>query len=254
MFVLDPNPIAFEFLIFQVRWYGLFAALSALAGYYIAPYLARKRFNDKRYHIYQNAILIGAISGIIGARIVHVMLAWNHYSDNIWRALAVWEGGLAFHGGLLFAVIALWVYSRSVKVPFAQITDVVVIPLALALSIGRIGNIMNSEIRGRPCDSCLFSFTFADDGIERYPVQAYSMIKNAVVAAISYALLINTKTAGFSSAAFLFFYSIFRFVVEFYRMEPYFFLNLSLAQIVMIPIIIGSGYWLFRLISVETNS
>jgi phosphatidylglycerol---prolipoprotein diacylglyceryl transferase len=202
MFVLDPNPIAFQFFQFEVRWYGLFAAIMALSAYYLAPYLAKKKFNDDNAYIYQNAVLIAAISGIIGSRIVHVILAWNQYSDNIWNAFAIWNGGLAFHGGLLFGVIALIIYAKKMKMPFLQITDVLVIPLALTLALGRIGNIMNSEILGRECNNCLFSFTFPD-GIERYPVQAYSSIKNLIVASISYVLLIKTKTLGLSSVSFL---------------------------------------------------
>ena len=250
MFVLDPNPIALQLFQFEIRWYGLFAALMALAGYYLAPYLAKKKYNDTRSYIYQNGILIAAISGIIGSRIVHVILDWDKYYNNIWNAFAIWGGGLAFHGGLLFGVLALYIYAKKEKVPFLQITDVTVIPLALALAVGRIGNIMNSEILGRPCETCLFSFTFAD-GIARYPVQAYSMLKNFAVAGIAYYLLVKTKTVGLSSVSFLFFYSVFRFVVEYFRTEPYVILNLSLAQVIMIPVIVGSGIWLYMLISKE---
>ncbi|MFT4309161.1 MAG: prolipoprotein diacylglyceryl transferase [Candidatus Woesearchaeota archaeon] len=251
MFILDPNPVAFSIFQFDIRWYGLFAAIMALVGYYLAPYLARKRFGDKREYIYQNAILISAISGIIGARIFHVILEWERYSGNIGGMMAVWTGGLSFHGGLLFGLLSLIIYARIVKIPFQQITDVIVIPFALALSIGRIGNIMNSEILGRACDSCLFSFTFAVDGVERYPVQAVSMLKNLAVAFISYTLLMRTKTAGFSSAAFLLSYSVFRFFVEFIRNEPYVFWYISLGQIVTLPIIIVSAVWLWRLIRLE---
>lgn len=246
MVYLNPNPIALSIGVFNVRWYGLIAALGLLIGYFLAPYLARRLYNDNDSEVYQNAIIISAVFGVIGARILYVILTWSYFRENPAYIVRIWDGGLSFHGGLILALAALYVYSRIVKKNLLRISDAVAAPLALALGFGRIGNIMNSELLGRVCYSCGFNFTFAD-GIPRYPFQLYSWFHHMILAALIIYLMARYKKAGVGTLAFLTFYSLFRFIVEFFRLEPIVFFHLDLAQIVSIPVIIIAGYFLYKL-------
>lgn len=247
MVMLNPNPVAFSIGSIQVRWYGLIAAIGLLLGYFIAPYIARKVFKDRDADVYQNAIIISAIFGVIGARILYVILTWSYFRENLADIVKIWDGGLSFHGGLILALLALFAYSRIAKKPFVRITDSVAVPVALALGFGRIGNIMNSEILGRVCRSCAFNFTFAD-GVPRYPVQLYSFLHHMILASLLLYLMFRYRRLGMGTLGFLTFYSLFRFIVEFFRLEPVVFMGLDLAQLVSIPVIIIAGYFLFRLI------
>ena len=246
MVYLNPNPIAFSIGAVSVRWYGLIAALGLLLGYFLAPYIAKCVFKDNDAEIYQNAIIISAVFGIIGARILYVMLTWSYFRENPTYIIRIWDGGLSFHGGLILGLIALYAYSRIAKKNFFRITDAVAAPVAFALGFGRIGNIMNSEILGRACYHCWFNFTFAD-GIPRYPIQLYSFFHHMILAALIVYLMLRFRKTGVGTLAFLTFYSLFRFIVEFFRLEPVVVGGLDLAQLVSIPIILIAGYFLYKI-------
>lgn len=244
---LNPNPIMFSFGSIEVRWYGFLAALGLLIAYYLIPYLYKKKYSDGKEELYQNAIFIAAIFGIIGARILHVILKWSYYKNNFIEVFYVWNGGLAFHGGLILGLISLYYYSKIVKINYLRILDLFSITLPIILALGRIGNIMNSEILGRKCN-CFFNFTFSDN-IPRHPVQLYAIIKNLIVFYASYKIYFNKNLKeGSTALTFLFLYSLLRFIVEFFRQEPLIFYIFDLEQILTFPIILISGYYWFKIV------
>ena len=87
-----------------------------------------------------NTILfILILAGIIGSRIMHVILYWEDYSGNLLRVFALWEGGLAFYGGFILAVICMIIYIRIKKLDFWKYADIVAPGLVIGHAIGRIG-------------------------------------------------------------------------------------------------------------------
>ncbi len=244
---LNPNPILYSNSLIEIKWYGLLAAAGFIITYILIPIVYKKKYSDKKEEIYQNALFIGVISTIIGARILHVILKWNYYKQNIIETLYIWNGGLAFHGGLILTLIALYYYTKIVKINYLRLLDVYSITTPIVLALGRIGNIMNSEILGRPCN-CIFNFTFKDN-IPRHPVQLYSFIKDTILFYIAYKLFFNKKLKeGSTFLTTILLYSILRFIVEFFRAEPIIFYIFDLEQILTFPIIIILSYYWYKIV------
>ncbi|MBU2575584.1 prolipoprotein diacylglyceryl transferase [Patescibacteria group bacterium] len=152
-----PNPIAFSIGMFDIYWYGLFLVIAILIGYWMAGNLARMRNMSEQIisSIYLNAL----ISGLIGARIYHVIFDWTFYAKNPSQILAVWNGGLAIHGAIIGAILCVLYFSRkhsdqSQTGPyFWKIADLFVVPAILGQAIGRWGNYFNQELFGAPTDA-----------------------------------------------------------------------------------------------------
>lgn len=133
---------------FQLHWYGLCLAVSAVCGIAILEYLGRKyKLESSRLF---DLGLITLISGFIGARLYHVLNEWTYYSAHPNEIAKVWNGGLALHGGILFGLIALIVMAHRWKMNPWLIADITVPALALGQAIGRWGNYFNQELFGKP--------------------------------------------------------------------------------------------------------
>ena len=259
MVFLDPSPIAFSIGPLAVRWYGLFAAIIFAATYLAVPYLARRRFGDEDKVFWQNVVVVALVSGIIGSRIAHVLVAWETYAAAPLDAFKVWQGGLTTHGAIIGGILGLWWYAHRHKRHVLDLTDTVSVPFIFGLALGRVGNIMNQEIMGRPCPGpwpgCPISFEWGNDrtgeAIARHPVQLYAIAKNLITGSIVTALYLKTRTRGIVTAAWIVLYGGMRFIVEFYRDEPLVLGPLDLVQVITLPVIIFAMVWLSRLLVQE---
>jgi phosphatidylglycerol:prolipoprotein diacylglycerol transferase len=95
---------------------------------------------------------LALVGGLIGARLYYVAFSWEYYSQFPQKIIAVWEGGLAIHGGLLGGLVLGGGYAWWKKLPLARYLDIVAPSLALGQGIGRWGNFFNEEAFGRPTD------------------------------------------------------------------------------------------------------
>jgi prolipoprotein diacylglyceryl transferase len=159
---------------FSVRWYGLLFAASFVIGFQIMNWIfkiekkSEKDLNDLVWYM-----ILGTV---IGARLGHCLF-YNpeYYLSNPLEILKIWQGGLASHGAAVGILTAMYLYSKKkVGQSFLWILDRVVITVALAGSLIRLGNLFNSEIIGIPTDLPWgFVFTLIDE-IPRHPAQLYS--------------------------------------------------------------------------------
>lgn len=131
-----------------IQWYGLFAALGALAAYLLGRRLARHA--NLSTDFFGDAFFLALIAGLIGARLWHVVGDFGYYRQHLSEIPAIWQGGLAFHGGLAAGAATLAVVARRRGVAFLSLADLFVPLLALAEAIGRWGNYFNQELFGRP--------------------------------------------------------------------------------------------------------
>ncbi len=146
----SPGAIAFHIGPLTIRWYGVLMASAILVGFWLADREAkRERVSaDKLLNAGQWAI----IAGLVGARIYEVIFNWDYYGQHLWKIPAVWEGGLAIHGGLIAGtLIGLWVARRE-GLPIRPSLDVVAPSIAIGQAIGRWGNFFNEEAFGTPTD------------------------------------------------------------------------------------------------------
>ena len=145
----DISPNLYEGFI-TLRYYSLFFALSFILGFTIVKKMYVKEGAPIEW---MDKLLVYAVFGtIIGARLGHVLFYEpSYYFENPLKILMIWEGGLASHGAAIALVIAMWIYSRKVtKKHIFWSLDKLVIVVALAAGFIRIGNLMNSEIIGKP--------------------------------------------------------------------------------------------------------
>lgn len=143
-----PGPIAFRIGIFEVRWYGILIALALILGILISYFIAKYR-RQRPEEVFNFAPLV-VILGVIGARLLHVLVNWPYYSQNFSYIFAFRRGGLAIQGAMLGGVIALIVFCRIRKLNFWLWTDILAPSLILGQAIGRWGNFFNQEAFGLP--------------------------------------------------------------------------------------------------------
>lgn len=173
----SPSPEIFSIGNLAVRWYGLLFALSFFFGYFILLKVFKKEGVPVKLLDELTTYMI--IGTILGARLGHVFFyepEW--YIAHPIKILQIWEGGLASHGAAIGIIASLLIFSYFKKKPFLWVIDRIVIVVALAGFLIRMGNLMNSEIYGLPT-SLPWGFKFInsttpEDGlVPRHPTQLY---------------------------------------------------------------------------------
>lgn len=157
----NVDPVLFQLGGLQVRWYGLLWALGFLIGYFVMRNIYR---HEKMSDDWMDKLLIYMlVFTVVGARLGHCLFYGpDYYLSNPFKMLAVWEGGLASHGGAIGILIGLWLYVRAYnkstkktkeekqRISYIWILDRIVVPVCLVGALIRCGNVMNHEIYGTP--------------------------------------------------------------------------------------------------------
>ena len=176
----NPSRVAFSIGSKPIYWYGIIIA----AGFLFAVWYALKRANQ--FGLTQDNIidmLICAVPlAIIGARAYYCLFSWNLYKDDPIRVLYIWEGGLAIYGGVIGAVIGLFLYTKVKKVKTSAMLDIGGLGLLIGQSIGRWGNFMNREAFGAQTNSFLRMGLTDANGVTIYvhPTFLYESVWNAI--------------------------------------------------------------------------
>ncbi|MBC7263212.1 MAG: prolipoprotein diacylglyceryl transferase [Chloroflexi bacterium] len=140
--------IAFYIGPIGIAWYGIILVAATLAGTTVAAYEAKRR-GDNPDHVW-NGVLLALAFGMIGARLYHVLSAWDYYSRNPLQIFNTRTGGLGIFGALAGGLLALWIYTRRNNLSFFHWADIAAPGVALAQVIGRWGNFVNQELYGYP--------------------------------------------------------------------------------------------------------
>lgn len=241
----DINPDLFLIPIVNhpVRWYGLCWAAGLLLSQQIMAFIYKKEGRqDKEIETMSLYIIAGTI---IGARLGHILFYEPmHYLHNPLKILAIWEGGLASHGGTIGILIAAYLFAHKTKVPYLWILDRLTIVAALTSCFIRIGNLMNSEMAGLPT-SLPWGFIFTSiDEIPRHPTQLYEAIYYFLIFLLSFNVWKQFRDRiknGFLLGWFLIILFSLRFVNEFFKINQVDFednLILNMGQILSIPFVL----------------
>lgn len=245
----DVNPMLIDSFV-HIRWYGLMFAIGFWIGYEIVSRMFRHEGAPERW---LGILLLWVVAGtVIGARLGHVFFyEWNYYSAHPDKIIAIWEGGLASHGGTIGIIIAVILFSiittrRSPLWTF----DRLCIPIALVGALIRFGNLMNSEIYGHVTDMP-WGFIFVRDGqtLPCHPTQIYESL--AYLALFGLLMWMYWKKNAERRPGLLlgvFFTILFtaRFFIEFVKNDQVGFeadMTLNMGQLLSIPFIIA-GIWL----------
>lgn len=242
------DPIAFSLGPLSVHWYGLMY-LIAFAGVLV---LGRLRLRAPRYRgsgfdakTLDDLLLFGVLGVVVGGRLGYVLFYKpGYYLTHPGEIIAIWQGGMAFHGGMLGVIVALAVFAWRRKLPFLAVTDFIAPLVPFGLAAGRLGNFINGELWGRAVESTWLPwamvFPQAGDGIARHPSQLYQMgLEGIALFVVLWWFSAKPRPLGAVSGLFLLGYGVFRFVAEFAR-EPDGFLGLlslglSMGQWLSLP-------------------
>ncbi len=242
MFIHNIDPVLVSLGPLEIRYYGLIYALGFIIAYlFLRHFIRQKKLQmcEQDLDTYMLYLIFGVV---LGARLFEILfynLSW--YVEHPFEIIAIWHGGLSFHGGLVGAVFATWLFCKKKNIPLLHLCDYVVIPAALALALGRIGNFLNGELPGRITD-VTWAVQFPGFDSFRHPSQLYESLKNLIIFSI---LLVNVKKQrkdGYLFGVFLFWYGILRFIVEYVR-EPETMVGfLTMGQALSIPVILLGLY------------
>jgi phosphatidylglycerol:prolipoprotein diacylglycerol transferase len=248
------DPVAFSVGPLSIHWYALaylagFLGGWALARYFIGLDLKRNAEYRPNKDDIDDFISWAILSILVGGRVGYVLF-YNLpvYMDNPIEALKLWHGGMAWHGALIGVVIVTITYALKKKIPVFRLTDIFAVCAPIGFFFGRLANFINGELYGRATDVA-WAVEFPRANFEpRHPSQLYQAGLEGLTLFLILLALMHVRSirarAGIVSAAFLFFYAIFRFGVEFFR-EPdaqlgFIAMNLSMGQILCVPMVIGS--------------
>lgn len=131
----------------QIYWYSIFIFIGLLVASILIFKEARRRNIDEDFLV--NLIFNTIIIGLIGARLYYVIFNLPYYIANPIEIFAIWNGGLAIHGGVFAAVIFIIIYCKKHEVNCLQILDIMVVGLIIGQAIGRWGNFFNGEAYGQ---------------------------------------------------------------------------------------------------------
>ncbi len=254
MFINNFDPVAIEIFSLEIRWYSL----SYIVGIIVGWYLAKRFFISKNiYNKFDDYVTYLIIGLIIGGRLGYVLFYnFNFYINNPVDILKLWQGGMSFHGGVLGIIIASFLFAKKNHNDVFEYLDVVALVSPIGIFFGRMSNFINSELYGYETNMpWAVKFVKIDD-LYRHPTQIYEAFLEGIILFIILLFLKKKnylKTPGVLSSMFLIFYSIFRFMIEFFRVPDeqlgYLVLNTTMGQLISLVFFMAGLFLFFRKIN-----
>lgn len=259
------DPVALQLGPLTIHWYGLMY----LAGFAAFIWLGKKRlrmpngtgrplsrgrtskegaaWNDK---LLDDLLFFGVLGVVLGGRLGEVLF-YNpgYYLSHPLKILAVWEGGMSFHGGFLGVLVAMALFARRRRIRWLALMDFIAPLVPPGLAFGRLGNFINGELWGRPTD-VPWAMVFPQvDSLPRHPSQLYEFaLEGVALFILLWWFSAKPRPVGAVSGLFLISYGSFRFLGEFTRNpdDGIFGLmtfGISMGQWLSLPMVLA-GIWL----------
>ncbi len=239
MISIGISPVAFTIGTISVAWYGIMVALAVLA--LVLWFLLQvRRGADLSYDTALNVALVGIPSGVIFARLLHVVDRWNYYSQNPGEIIGA--SGLTIYGAVLGAALGLWIFSKVRKTSFGYMADVLAPGIILAQAIGRVGCTLNGCCYGletRAFSAVIYTnpSSYGPIGVPVHPTQVYEIVYDLIAFAVLVKLRGKFKPDGSLFLIYLSLYSSWRFGISFLREGTPFLFGLQQAQVIALIIL-----------------
>ena len=252
MFINNFDPVAFQIMSFEIRWYSLAYILGIVIGWTLCKKVFIKNSDiSEKFDDYITYLIIGII---LGGRLGYIIFYnFSYYSENILDIFKIWQGGMSFHGGLLGVIASSYIFAKKNNQNIFSYLDLVSLVAPIGIFFGRLANFINSELYGTTTDVPWSVIFIKVDNLSRHPSQLYEAILEGIILFLILIYFINKnylKKPGLISGLFLIFYSLFRFFVEFFRVPDeqigYLILNLTMGQIISL-VFAATGIILFYL-------
>ena len=257
---LGLSPVALDLGFFELRWYSLAYLAGIFLGYWYILKLIRQPGAPMARRHADDLVFYVALGVILGGRLGYVLFYRpDYYFQNPLEIVKLWDGGMSFHGGVIGTSLGILYLAWKQKLNWLRIHDYVACVVPIGLFTGRLANFVNAELWGAPTNvpwAVRFpeanAFGQAILGPPRHPSQLYeALLEGVVLFAILAFMFWKTRARyepGKLVGAFLLFYGLFRFAVEFVR-EPDAHLlefaqstGLSMGQWLCVPMILGGAY------------
>ena len=260
MFINNFDPVAIEIFSLEIRWYSLAYIVGILLGWilskkiFITDLKLKEKFDD-----FITYIILGII---IGGRLGYVLL-YNpsYYSNNLIDIFKIWQGGMSFHGGLIGVItVSIWFAKKNNHNAFSYL-DTISLVAPIGIFFGRISNFVNSELYGLETNLPWAVKFIQIDNLYRHPSQLYEAIFEGLVLFLILIYFRNKgfiKIPGLISGLFLVLYSIFRFIIEFFRVPDehlgYLFYNFTMGQIISFIFLLIGMYLVINKYEIKKKS
>jgi phosphatidylglycerol:prolipoprotein diacylglycerol transferase len=234
------HPILFRLGPLAVRFYGLMYVTALLVGILLLRLEAKRRglpserMVDLAFYIF--------IGGLLGGRLYYVLFNWGYYGSHPLKIIAVWEGGMAIHGGLIGGLIGGWWFARMSRLPYLTLCDMAAPAVSLGHAFGRFGNFMNGDAHGYPLHSPALptwlrhfpdwmGVTFPPTSIAGsppprgfgqvplHPVQLYEMVLNFAGFVLLWSLRKKPLPPGGLMGIYLMYYAVVRSFTSLFRAD-----------------------------------
>ncbi len=236
MIEIGIDPVAF----LSIRWYGIFIALAIILIILWLAWQVRRGANLS-YETVFTAALVGIPSGIVLARLLHVIDLWDYYSQNPGQIIG--GGGLTAYGAILGAALGIWIYSKFSKLNFGYFADLVAPAVIVGQAvIGRIGCTINGccyEVETSLPWGIVYTHpdSLGPLGVATHPTTVYELIFGLMVFGVLVKLRERFRPDGSLFLIYLSLYSLWRLATDFLRVGTPFLFGLHQAQVVAIIVL-----------------
>jgi len=240
---------------FAIRWYALAYIAGLVLGWRLLRVLVRQTPSVATSVQADDYLTWATLGVVLGGRIGFVLFYQpEFYLTHPQMILAVWQGGMSFHGGAIGVAVATWWFCNRNNIPILGFADRVAVCAPIGLGLGRIANFINGELWGRQAPDWLpWAMLFPTDPLQlpRHPSQLYEMLLEGVVLLCVMLALSRRETIrarfGCLTGAFLVGYGCARITAEFFRQPDvylgYLIGGATMGQLLSIPMLIA-GLWL----------
>ena len=239
MITISIDPVAFTIGSIEVRWYGIFIALTILTIVLWTVWQVKKGAGVS-YDTVFTAALVGVPSALVLSRLLHVVDNWEYYGRHMGEIIG--GGGLTAYGAILGAAIGVWIYSRFSKLNFGYFADTVAPGIILAQAIGRVGCTINGCCYGLETFlpwSIVYTHpdSFCPLGVSTHPTTVYEIFWNLLVFGVLLRLKGHLKPDGSLFLLYLSLYSVYRLGTDFLREGTSFLFGLHQAQVIAVIVL-----------------
>jgi len=233
----------------KIFTYGFFLALAFLSAIYLSGREARRLGIPTQ--IFYDLCFYSVLAAIVGSRLLYVLLEWPAFAEHPWKIVALWEGGLVFHGGLILALVVAFYYMHVHALPRRTTLDALAVGMPMGQFFGRIGCFMAGCCYGAP-SNLPWAVTFTSPEtlcplkVPVHPAQLYEAFLALGVFGVVYWLRTRKRFEGQLMLTYFFLAGTVRFTVEFFRdlsdyRGPVFFGWMPATQLVALSIALISG-------------
>jgi phosphatidylglycerol:prolipoprotein diacylglycerol transferase len=249
------DPVLIEIGPFAIRWYALAYILGIVGGWWLARRLVALAPVVATREQVDDFVTWATLGIIIGGRLGYVLFYRpDYYLFHPLEILAVWQGGMSFHGGALGVIVALLLFCRRQKLDLLALGDRVAAVVPIGLGLGRLANFINGELWGRITD-VPWAMVFPTGGPEpRHPSQLYQAGLEGLALFILLQILVHTPAIrarpGFVAGAFLAGYGVARSIGELFRQPDanlgFLFAGATMGQLLSVPMILAGAWLMLR--------